>query len=155
MYIYCIFVLCMPFFTFTCVFNINMGLLCFQLKMCPVAFKEMKPDINHNVDKLTRKTKSCNLRVMVKREPLRQSQDLDFLAAPFQTRHQNTFWDKMHVYTYHRFHMKKSIVIERLVVSRLYLSGFWLMFVCILNISLRYYFWTMLRFSTALKLFPT
>ena len=59
--------------------------------MCPVAFKEMKPDINHNVDKLTRKTKSCNLRVMVKREPLRQSQDLDFLAAPFQTRHQNTF----------------------------------------------------------------
>ena len=67
-----------------------MGLLS-NLKMFPVDFKEMKLAINHTIDKLTRKTKSCNLRVMVRREPLRQSQDLDFLAAPFETRHQNTF----------------------------------------------------------------
>ena len=59
--------------------------------MFSVAFKEMKPAINHTIDKLTRKTKTCNLRLMVRREPLRQSQDLDFLAAPFETRHQNTF----------------------------------------------------------------
>ena len=59
--------------------------------MFPVDFKEMKLTINQNIDKLTRKTKLCNLRVMVRREPLRQSQDLDFLAAPFETRHQNTF----------------------------------------------------------------
>ena len=59
--------------------------------MFPVDFKEMKLAINHTIDKLTRETNSCNLRVMVRREPLRQSQDLDFLAAPFETRHQNTF----------------------------------------------------------------
>ena len=81
MYIYCVPVLFIRFFTFTCDFNINIGLL----------FKEMKPAINHSIDKLTRKTKSYNLRVLVREEPLRQSQDLDFLAAPFETRHHNTF----------------------------------------------------------------